>query len=144
MAGLTDAIEQALLDHIFTDPTYTPPTTLYIGLSSTTPTDAGGNITEPSGNGYARVATTSADWGAATGTAPATKSNTSTKTFPTATGDWSSQANQTHFVIMTASTAGSCIGWGALTTPKAVLNGDTPSFASGALVLKMGDPSDSY
>jgi hypothetical protein len=25
--------------------------------------------------------------------------------------------------------------WGALTTSKTVLNGDTPSFASGALVL---------
>ena len=39
-----DTVEQALLNHILTDSTYTPPTTLYIGLSSTTPTDAGGNV----------------------------------------------------------------------------------------------------
>lgn len=144
MAGFTDTVEQALLDHFLTDPTYTPPSTLYIGLSSTTPTDAGGNITEPSTGSYARVSTTASDWGAATGTAPATKSNTSTKTFPTATGDWVSGSNLTHFVIMSASTSGTCLAWGVLTVAKAVLNGDTPSFAASALVLKLGDPADTY
>lgn len=140
----TDATEQALLNHVLTDPAYTPASTLYLGLSSTTPTDAGGNITEPSTGSYARVSTAAADWGAATGTAPATKSNTSTKTFSTATADWASGANLTHFVIYDASTAGNVVGWGALTTAKPVLNGDTPSFAAAALVLKLGKPSDSY
>lgn len=139
-----DSVEQALLNHIFTDPTYTPATTLYIGLSSTTPTDAGGNITEPSTGSYARVSTVAADWGAASGTAPATKSNTATKTFPTATADWVSGANLTYFVIFDAITAGNAVGFGALTTAKPVLNGDTPSFAAAALVVKLGKPTDSY
>lgn len=139
-----DSVEQALLNHIFTDPTYTPATTLYIGLSSTTPTDAGGNITEPSTGSYARVSTVAADWGAASGTAPATKSNTATKTFPTATADWVSGANLTNFVLFDAPTAGNAVGFGALTTAKPVLNGDTPSFAAAALVVKLGKPSDSF
>jgi len=82
MAGFTDAYERAILDHVFTDPAWTPPVTLYIGLSSTTPTEAGANFTEPSTGSYARVSTTASDWSAASGTAPAVKTTTATKTFP--------------------------------------------------------------
>lgn len=137
-----DLIEQAILDHFLTDPAWTPETTLYIGLSSTTPTDAGGNITEPSGGGYARIATTAADWAAATGTAPASKATNVAKAFATATGDWVSGANLTHFVLMSALTVGSCRAWGLLTTAKPVLNGDTPSFPAGSLVLRQGKTGD--
>lgn len=147
MAGLTDTWEQKLLDHVLNDPAYTPAATHYIGLSSTTPTEAGGNITEPSGGAYARVATTNADWSAASGTAPAQKTNTATFTFPTATADWVSAANLTHFVIfddITLGTAAHVVAFGALTTAKPVLNGDTPSFGAGALILQMGDPGDTY
>lgn len=147
MPGMTDLVEQKLLDHLLTDPTYTPATTLYIGLSSTTPTEAGGGITEPSGGGYTRVATTAADWSAASGTAPAQKTHTATFTFPIATADWVAAANLTHFVLfdhITNATAANVVAFGALTTPKAVLNGDTPSFAPGAMILQMGDPTDTY
>jgi hypothetical protein len=144
MAGFVDTVEQSMLNHFFTDPAYTPPATMYLALSTTTPTEAGGNFTEPSTGSYARVSTAAADWGAATGTAPATKSNTAVKTFPTATGDWSSGANMTHFGLYDASTAGNLLAWGALGTAKPVLNADTASFAASALVLKLGDPADSY
>jgi hypothetical protein len=144
MAGLTDTYEQKLLDHLFTDPAWTPPATLYLALSSTTPTEAGGNVTEPSGGAYARVATTAADWSAASGTAPATKTNTATFTFPTATADWLAGANLTHFVLYDASTSGNVIAWGAFTTAKPVLNGDTPSFAASAITFQAGDPGDTY
>ncbi len=144
MAGFTDTVEQALLDHFLTDGAYTPPATMYIGLSSTTPTEAGANFTEPSTGSYARVSTAAADWGAATGTAPATKSTTTAKTFPTATADWVSGANLTYFGLFSASSAGTLLAFGALTVAKPVLNGDTASFASGALILKLGDPADSY
>jgi len=143
VAGFTDAIEQALLDHFLNDPSYTPES-LWIALSTTTPTEAGGSFTEPSSGAYARVSTAAADWGAATGTAPATKSNTAVKTFPTATGDWSAGANMTHFGLFNASSAGTLRAWGALTVPKPVLNGDTASFAAASLVLKLGDPGDAY
>lgn len=144
MAGFVDTVEQAILDHFLTDPAYTPPATMYIALSTTTPTEAGGNFTEPSGGSYARVSTAAADWGAATGTAPATKSNTATKTFTTASATWSSGSNMTHFGLFDASTAGNLLCWGLLGTAKPVISGDTASFGAGALVLKLGDSTDSF
>lgn len=144
MAGFTDTTEQGILDGLFNDPAWAPPTTLYLALSSTTPTEAGGNFTEPSGGAYARVSTVAADWSAASGTAPAVKTNTATKTFPTASASWASGSNLTHFGIYDASTAGNLLCWGALGTAKPVLNGDTASFAASALVIKLGDPGDSY
>jgi hypothetical protein len=144
MAGFVDTVEQALLNHFLTDPAYTPPATMHIGLSSTTPTEAGANFTEPSGGAYARVSTAAADWGAATGTAPATKSNTAVKTFPTATADWLAGVNLTHFGLFDAASAGNLLCWGALGTAKPVLNGDTASFAAASLILKLGDPGDTY
>ena len=146
MPGFVDSIEQKILNQFLQDPNTDFPgfATLWIALSTTTPTEAAGNFTEPSTGSYARVSTTGADWGAATGTAPATKSNTATKTFPTATADWSSGANMTYFGLFDASTAGNLVAYGALGTAKPVLNGDTASFAAAALVLKLGDPTDSY
>lgn len=144
MAGFVDSVEQKLLDHFLTDPAYTPPATMYLALSTTTPTEAGGNFTEPSTGSYARVSTAAADWSAASGTAPAVKTNTAVKTFPTATADWSSGSNMTYFGLFDASTAGNLLAFGLLGTAKPVLNGDTASFAAGALVLKLGDPADSY
>lgn len=144
MSGFTDSVEQKLLDHFLTDAAYTPPATMYIALSTTTPTEAGGNFTEPSTGSYARVSTAAADWAAASGTAPATKATSTTKTFPTATADWSSGSNMTYFGLFDASTAGNLLCFGLLGTAKPVLNGDTASFASGSLVLKLGDPADSY
>lgn len=147
MAGFTKTLQVALLDHVFNDAAYTPES-LFIGLFSGTPTDdAGTGLTEVTGGSYARVATTNADWSAAvansTGTA-SSKTNTAVKTFTTATADWASAANLTYFGIWNASSAGTLRVFGALTTPKPVLNGDTASFAAGALVVKLGDPGDSY
>lgn len=144
MAGAVDTEEQAILNGILQDPSYAGYATLYIALSTTTPTEAGGNFTEPSTGSYARVATTGADWSAASGTAPAVKTNTATKTFTTATADWSSGANMTHFGLYDALTVGNLKWWGVLTVAKPVLNGDTASFGAGALILKFGDPGDTY
>ena len=144
MSGFVDSIERAILDHVLTDPAWTPATTLYLGLSSTTPTEAAGNFTEPSTGAYARVSTTAADWDPATGTAPATKSNSAVKTWPTATGDWLSGVDLTHFGLFEALTGGTPIAWGLLATAKPVLSGDVAFCGAGTLVLKIGDPSDVY
>jgi hypothetical protein len=146
-AGLFDTWEQRMLDHILNDPANTPAATNYLALSSTTPTEAAGNITEPSGGSYARVATTNADWSAASGTAPAVKTNTATLSFPAATADWVAAANLTYFVLydsLTLTGSGHEVAFGALTTAKPVLNGDTASFAASAVTFQMGDPGDSY
>lgn len=141
MAGLINSLERAILDHLFGDPTYTPPANWFVALSSTTPDEDGANFTEPVGNAYARVSTAPADWAAATGSAPATKANGNAVTFPTATGSW---GNNTHFGLFTAASGGTVQMWGALTTPKTIGSGDTPSFAPGTLVVKHGDPTDTY
>lgn len=147
MAGFTDYLEKALLDHIFTDPAYAPPATLYLGMLTGTATDdAGGGLTEQTigTGGYARVATTAADWSAATGTAPATKTNTTAKTFPAATADWRTGANFTYVGLYDASTAGNLLAIALITTAKAVLSGDTANFPISSIVWKLGDPSDTF
>jgi len=58
MGSFTDFLENELLDHVFGNAAYTSPATLYIGLSTSTITDAGGNVTEPVGGSYARVPVT--------------------------------------------------------------------------------------
>jgi len=140
-AGFINSLEAALLDHVMNDGAYTPPTNWFVATSTTTPTETGSNFTEPSGNGYARVSTAAADWAAAVAGDPSTKANGNAITFPTSTG---AQGTQTHFGLFTASSAGTVQIWGALTTSKAVSNGDTASFAASALVLKLGDPADTY
>lgn len=107
--------------------------TIYIGLSTTTPTTTGGNITEPSGGSYARASTSGSTWGSAVTGDPVTLSNGVAINFAAATADWSSGSNMTYFVMFDALTGGNCLGYGALTEAKPVLNGDTASFAIGAL-----------
>jgi hypothetical protein len=140
----SDSLEADILNGLFTDPAWTPPATLYIGLSSTTPADDGSNFTEPSTGAYARVSTAAADWGAASGTAPVVKSNTAVKTFPTATATWLAGVNLTWFGLFAAASGGTPIATGQLTVAKPVMNGDTPSFAAGQLVAKLGKPTDSF
>lgn len=140
MSGFTDAVEQAILDGLFAG--WEGYESLWVGLSSTTPSGSGGNVTEPSGGSYARVETDADDWGAASNTAPASKANTTTITFPTATADWASGSNLTYFVLYDAQTNGNVVAYGQLTTAKPVLNGDTASFASGQMVIRLGQPAD--
>lgn len=129
-----DYLENELLDHVWGNSSYSAPATLYVGLSTTLPTDAGGNITEPSGaNGYARVAVTNnlTNWPAAVGGA---KSNGSAITFPTATGGWGTVG---YFIIMDLASGGNMIGYGSLTNPKTIDSGDTASFAIGDLDITL-------
>jgi hypothetical protein len=92
------------------------PATVYVALSTTTPANDGTNVTEPSGNGYARVAVTNdtTHWPAASSR---TKSNGATITFPTATASW---GTPTYAVIYTASTGGSVLAFGPIGTPTAI------------------------
>ena len=141
MAGFINSLEAAILDHVLNDGTYTPPANWFIALSTTTPTETGTNFTEPSGNNYARVSTAAADWSTASGADPSTKANANAITFPQASGSW---GTVTHFGGFTASTLGTVQWWGALTASKTIDANDTPSFAAADLVLKLGDPADSY
>lgn len=82
MAGsFSDYLAPRILDHVLRNTAYTPVATVYLELSTTVPTDAGG-VTPPAGGAYARTAITFA---AASGRQI---QNTATVTFPAATADW--------------------------------------------------------
>lgn len=131
MAGsFSDFLELELLDHIFTDGAYTPPATLYVGLYTAAPTDAGGG-TEVTGGSYARKSTTAADWDAA---AAGSKSNGASIDFVTATANWGTVVA---FGIFDAASAGNLLIWADLNTSKSVDNGDTAKFPAGNLTINL-------
>ena len=134
MGSFADYLENEILDHVFGGADYSRPATLYVGLSTTTITDAGGNITEPAGGSYARVAITNNDtnFPAASGGA---KSNGTAISFPEATGPW---GTITDFFISDADSAGNILCYGALDESKTVASGETISFAVGALDITLG------
>jgi len=127
-----NAINQAALDHIFGKATWTAPTTINVGLSTTTPAVDGTGITEPSGNGYAQVATAPADW---TRTGNDMENNAQVD-FPEATGSW---GTVTHFVLYNDADD-SMIGFGALDSSQAVASGQQPYFPAETLVARYTAP----
>lgn len=122
-----------ILEHQVGKTAWTMPTA-YLALSSTTPTAAGTNVTEPSGGSYARVATSGATWGTA---AAGSLTTANAITFTAATADWVAGANLTYGLLYDAVTAGNLIGFGVLTVAKNVLNGDTASIAAGQLTITL-------
>jgi len=143
MAGMSDYLENALIDHLFRDITYAKSAALYVALFTAAPSDAGGG-TEVTGGSYARVSVApgSTNWantqnsgtGASSGTGGQT-SNKTTITFPAPTGNW---GVVTHFGIYDASSSGNLLFWAALTVAKTVNNGDAaPIFAANALTVTL-------
>jgi hypothetical protein len=128
----SDTYENNILDAILGQG-FTKDATVYVALCTSAPADNAVG-TEPSGNGYARVAVTNnaTNWPNAPG---GSKSNGVAITFPTATGSW---GTVTHWMLMNHATnaaASNMIAWGSLTTSRSPVSGDTPQFAIGALVV---------
>lgn len=89
------------------------PTEYYIGLSTTEPTMAGANVSEPSSSaGYGRVLLDSLG-------APVNGvvTNTANINFEESTSSW---GTVTHFVIFDAEIDGNLLMYGALSTPRVV------------------------
>ena len=128
MAGMSDYLENEILDHILSGATYTPPAKVYLALYTATPSDAGGG-TEVTGGDYARLEITNnaTNWPAASS---GSKSNGVAFTFPTATADW---GTVTHFGIHDDPTGGNLLYWAQLSASKAIDSGDTAQFAVGAI-----------
>ena len=132
MAGsFADYLELKILDHITGKTSYTMPTA-YVGLSTADPLDTAAGLAEPSGNGYARVATDGDDWNAA---ASGATSNANAITFPTASGSW---GTVTHFALFDAATSGNMLAHGALDSSQAITTNQIPRFAVGALDITLG------
>lgn len=111
--------------------------TLYVGLSTTAPAENGSNVTEPSGNGYARVATSPSSWNDATNADPSVITNASAIQFPAVTGVGQTWGTCTHAVVYDAPTGGNVIGSGGLTTTKTPSSGDVPKFSAGQISVTL-------
>jgi hypothetical protein len=133
VGSFTDFLELEVLDHVFGAAAYSAPATLYVGLSTTTITDAGGNITEPAGNNYARAVVTnnSTNFPAA---AAGSKSNGTDINFNVPSGAWGTILD---FFIGDAASAGNILAYGTLTASQSPTSGNTVKFAAGALTITL-------
>ncbi len=123
----SDYAEKAVLDHFLTNTAATSPTTVYLALYQTDPTDANSG-TELTGNGYARQVVTFA---AATSGVGST-SNTNTVTFTAAGGNW---PTATHFGVLDALTVGNLLYHSNLDTARQANDGDSIVFDPGNVTV---------
>ncbi len=109
---------------------FASPPDLHLAASTSTPTDAGANFSEPGGGvNYARIDLTAGDFNDATLANPSVIDNSAALTFGTASGaGW---GTITHVGVFDALTAGNLLIFYALTTPRTINSGDTLSFSAG-------------
>ena len=142
-SALTDTYENSVVDWLMRGQTLTPPTTGYVALFTTCPTESTAG-TEVSGGAYARVSVAASltNWAgtqAAGSTTASSGSNGTTSnniaiTFPAATADW---GTVNCFGYMTAASGGTLIFYAALTAPRTITSGSTASFANAALPFQI-------
>jgi hypothetical protein len=132
-ANKSDTLANRIVNHILRATASTAPTTVYAALFTVAPTKTTFG-TEVSGGSYARV-----DCGA-TGTAfdaPTTgaTANSAPIAFPTASASWGLVVACAIVDHITDATAANILYFGNLTASKTVDNGDTVTFATGALTV---------
>ena len=127
MAEFSNYLENALINAVLRNTTYTSPTTVYVSLYTSDPTDADTG-TEVSGGSYARTAVT---FGAPSN---GVSTNSADVTFPTATASW---GTVTHIGIHDASTAGNLLFHTPLDTSKTIDSGDIFKITSGNLSVTL-------
>lgn len=127
MAEFSNYLEDKLLDHVLRNVSYTSPTTVYVGLFTSDPTDAGSG-TEVSGGSYARqsLSVSAASGGIVTSSADVT--------FPQATANWGTIS---HIGLLDAVTSGNLLMHTPLTTSKLIENGDILKISSGNLSVTL-------
>ena len=127
MAEMSNYLENALINVTLRATSYTAPTTVYVALFTSDPTDAGSG-TEVSGGSYARTAVT---FGAPSDGASL---NSADVTFPTATASWGTVG---WIGINDASTSGNLLYHTALDTAKAIDSGDIFKISTGNLSVTL-------
>ncbi|MEO1035215.1 MAG: hypothetical protein AAFX44_06600 [Pseudomonadota bacterium] len=108
--------------------------TLYFAFSTADPGEDGSGAAEPSGNGYARVATAPADWADATNADPSVVTNVNNITFPNPTGPWGSC---THGAVYDAASGGNFVAGGPLAQAIAPDAPTPPVIAAGQASLSL-------
>ena len=127
MAEMSNYLENALINVTLRATGYTAPTTVYVGLYTSDPTDANTG-TEVSGGSYARK---SATFGAPSNGASTTSADI---TFDQATASWGTIA---YIGILDALTSGNLLYHTALDTSKAIDTGDIFKIASASLTVTL-------
>ena len=127
MAEMSNYLENALVNAVLRNTAYTSPTTVYLALYTSDPTDADAG-TEVSGNAYARQSITfgSPSNGVTT--------NSAAIEFPQATGSWGTVA---YVGIRDASTGGNLLFHTALDASKTIATGDVFRVAAGSLSVTL-------
>jgi len=122
-----------ILNRDFGAVSFSTPTNLYFGLSTTPVNDDGTGETEPSGGAYARaaVANNKTTWGSA---ASASLDNLISVSFPESTASW---GTITHVFIADAATSGNILYFDALTPSRAIASLTTVLFAASAITVSM-------
>ena len=130
MSALSAYLENKIADHLLGAVTFTAPTTAYLALFTSAPSESGGG-TEVSGGSYARVAITNnaTNWPAAVA---GVKSNGVAIVFPTATAGW---GDVTHWGLFDAATGGNLLFFGALGASTTINNTDILTVPVGDLDL---------
>jgi hypothetical protein len=118
--SFSNYLENKVLDHVFGGTAYTAPTTLYVGLFTSDPGEAGAG-TEVSGGSYARQTITFTVTGSQASSSAAVE-------FPTATASW---GTITYAAVYDAVSGGNLLASGALTTSKTIDSGDVFRIPSG-------------
>ena len=126
MSAFSNYLENKILLHVLSNTAYTSPTTVYLGLHTADPTDAGTG-TEVSGGSYARQSFASTISGNAA-------SNTSAIEFPTATGAWGTVG---WVAVWDNLTGGNLLFHGALTASKTIASGDVFRVPAGDLDITL-------
>jgi len=124
---MSNYLENALINVTLRATSYTAPTTVYVALYTTDPTDADTG-TEVTGGSYARTAVTFA--------APSNgvTTNSADVTFPTCTAGW---GVVTHIGLRDASTAGNLLYHTPLDTSKTIDSGDIFKISTGNLSVTL-------
>ena len=127
MAEMSNYLEDALINVTLRNTAYTTPTTVYVALYTTDPTDADAG-TEVTGGSYARTAVTfAAPSGGVT-------TNSADVTFPTCTLAW---GTVTHIGIRDALTAGNLLYHTPLDASKTIDLGDIFKITTGNLSVTL-------
>lgn len=124
---MSNYLENALINGTIRGTTYTAPATVYVGLFTSDPTDAGSG-TEVSGGSYARQ---SASFAAPSNGASVTNADI---TFPQATGNWGTVG---WIGIFDSLTTGNLMYHTALDASKTIETGDIFKIASGNLSVTL-------
>lgn len=124
--AMSEYLENKLLDQVCRNQSYTPPSTVYLALYSTPPTDTTSG-TELSGSGYSRQ---SISFGAASAGNVASTGNV---TFGPASGNWSTV---TSIALVDASTSGNILFYKNIAS-QSVKSGNSLIVESGTLIINL-------